>query len=165
MSLPPQSRSFEIFISRTTSVFVDFRHTSVGHSQTRVSRLASTSAASSRDRIASMSHMAETSLKQIEAARQLAPEATACLRPVLETLYAHGQNASATGDDAAVQFGVDVTAVAGGIAQNGTQLLHFHVVFCHGNEAVIGLAPPDVHAGGGYDARERAIHNVRRVSK
>ena len=56
-----------------------------------------------------MSHMAETSLKQIEAARRLAPEATACLRPVLETLYAHGQNASATGDDAAVQFGVDVT--------------------------------------------------------
>ena len=56
-----------------------------------------------------MSHMAETSLKQIEAARQLAPEATACLRPVLETLYRHGQNASAAGDDAAVQFGVDVT--------------------------------------------------------
>jgi hypothetical protein len=53
--------------------------------------------------------MAETSLKQIEAARQLAPEATACLRPVLETLYRHGQNASAAGDDAAVQFGVDVT--------------------------------------------------------
>lgn len=90
-------------------MLVDCRHTSVGHSQTRVSRLASTSAASSRDRIASMSHMAETSLKQIEAARRLAPEATACLRPVLETLYAHGQNASATGDDAAVQFGVDVT--------------------------------------------------------
>ena len=90
-------------------MFVDFRHTSVGHSQTRVSRLASTSAASSRDRIASMSHMAETSLKQIEAARRLAPEATACLRPVLETLYAHGQNASAAGDAAAVQFGVDVT--------------------------------------------------------
>ena len=56
-----------------------------------------------------MSHMAETSLKQIEAARRLAPEATACLRPVLETLYAHGQNASAAGDAAAVQFGVDVT--------------------------------------------------------
>ena len=53
--------------------------------------------------------MAETSLKQIEAARQLAPEATACLRPVLETLYKHGQNASAAGDTAAVQFGVDVT--------------------------------------------------------
>ena len=56
-----------------------------------------------------MSHMAETSLKQIEAARQLAPEATACLRPVLETLYEHGQNASKQGDAAAVQFGVDVT--------------------------------------------------------
>ena len=56
-----------------------------------------------------MSHMAEASLKRIEEARRLAPEATACLRPVLETLYAHGQNASAAGDDAAVQFGVDVT--------------------------------------------------------
>ena len=56
-----------------------------------------------------MSHMAEASLKHIEEARRLAPEATACLRPVLETLYAHGQNASAAGDAAAVQFGVDVT--------------------------------------------------------
>ena len=56
-----------------------------------------------------MSHMAEASLKRIEEARRLAPEATACLRPVLETLYAHGQNASAAGDAAAVQFGVDVT--------------------------------------------------------
>ena len=90
-------------------MFVDYRHTSVGHSQTRASRLASTSAASSPARIASMSHMAEASLKRIEEARRLAPEATACLRPVLETLYAHGQNASAAGDDAAVQFGVDVT--------------------------------------------------------
>jgi len=56
-----------------------------------------------------MSHLAENSLKQIEASRRLAPEATACLRPVLETLHEHGQNASASGDTAAVQFGVDVT--------------------------------------------------------
>jgi hypothetical protein len=72
--------------------------------------------------------MAETSLKQIEAARQLAPEATACLRPVLETLYRHGQNASAAGDDAAVQFGVDVTEklvpVAAALAAKAAKSAH-----------------------------------------
>ena len=91
--------------------------------------------------------MAEASLKHIEEARRLAPEATACLRPVLETLYAHGQNASAAGDDAAVQFGVDVTQKLVPVAA---------ALAAKANESVKSGAPSGAGPSGGAATLETA---------